>query len=62
VKDLEKPISLIQQVLGDKQFRSWFFAGMVFSGVLFAFIRGWSMAFPHLLIIYVVAGWAIIAY
>jgi hypothetical protein len=35
---------------------------MVFSGVLLAFIRGWSMAFPHLLIIYVVAGWAIIAY
>jgi hypothetical protein len=56
-KDLTLSVRQAQTVLGDVQYKKYFYSGMAFWGVGLALIRGWSLAIAHFVILFVVIGW-----
>lgn len=38
-------------------FKLWFYCGIAFWGVGLAFVRGWSLALPHLVVLYAAIGY-----
>lgn len=41
---------------GHALYRLWFYGGAAFWGVGLAFVRGWSLALPHLVVLYAALG------
>ena len=50
-------MSEFKTLTGSKLFKLWFYSGIAFWGVGLAFVRGWSLALPHLVVLYASLGY-----
>ena len=54
---IETGAKKMDHILGENLFKTWLFIGMVVGGVGLAFLKGWSIAFAFLIIVYILLGY-----
>ena len=53
---IETGAQKLEYILGENLFKTWLYVGMIIGGVGLAFLKGWSIAFAFLIIVYILFG------